>query len=288
MKNYGAKTLSYDEEKNLALKIQKGLKALEKVNNCTDANELKSLNSIIEEGNLARERLISYNLKFVSYVIKEYLGKGLEYEDLFQAGSLGLTIAANHFNPNENVQFCTYAKYWIIDEVLKAISENRRIHLPKGVVANLKDFRKALEKLELELGRTPTVEELSECLSLPKEKVITLMDCNKSFTSLDIMVADDTSLSTFVASEEANSSEKRMQSETIKTLHKAIENVLNQKEQIVINKYFGIGDLEETSFQKIADELNMSREGARQIYLGAINKLRNSNYYNDLCLLSRE
>lgn len=275
--------LTKNDEQELALKIQAGLKALDSLKTVNDSFECEKLNKLVEEGNQAREVLVNANLKFVTYVAKDYINKGLAFNDVYQSGCLGLTIAANKFNPNMDVQFCTYAKFWIKEAIITALRQNRRIYLPNQAASELSNVRVVRESLEEKLGRKPSVDEIANVTGYSKEKVLFLIENDRTFTSLDKEIGEETSLGDMIASGDLDVQSKRLSKELTNTLYNAIETELNEKEKDIVLSYAN-GD----SFQAIGDRMGISRERVRQIYLGAINKIKRSAYYNDLKLLYNE
>src|ERR1700693_3696992 len=138
-----------------------------------NAEEEKQLAYRIEEGDhLARDRMVRANLRLVVNIARSYTGKGLGLQDLIEEGSLGLLRAVEGFDPTMNTRFSTYASYWIKQSIKRAlVNSAKTIRIPAYMVELLTKWRRANAKLQDQLGRTPTMEEVALELGLPKKKL---------------------------------------------------------------------------------------------------------------------
>src|ERR1700681_854436 len=127
------------------------------------ADEEKQLAHQIEEGNSeARDRMVRANLRLVVNIARSYTGKGLGLQDLIEEGNLGLLRAVEGFDPTMNTRFSTYASYWIQQYIKRAlVNTAKTIRIPAYMVELLAKWRRMSTKLQDELGRTPTHEEIS-------------------------------------------------------------------------------------------------------------------------------
>ena len=136
------KVLTPEEERELASKIQQGDEA-------------------------AKTKLIESNLKFVVSIAKQYLGKGLDLEDLIAVGNCGLIKAAEKFNPNLGFRFLSYAGWWIRDFIINEIITNGKlIRIPFNKTITLNKINHAISTFENEHGHVPSEEELAEVLQI--------------------------------------------------------------------------------------------------------------------------
>src|SRR5580700_5295741 len=137
------------------------------------ANEEKELSYSIEQGNKeARDRMVRANLRLVVNIARAYTGKGLPLQDLIAEGNLGLMRAVEGFDPTMNTRFSTYASYWIKQSIKRAvINTGKTIRIPAYMNELLVKWRRATLKLQDELGRTPTQEEIASSLNLPRKKL---------------------------------------------------------------------------------------------------------------------
>src|SRR5215813_6903049 len=137
------------------------------------AEEEKLLAVRIEEGDIeARDHMVRANLRLVVNIARSYTGKGLGLQDLIAEGNLGLMRAVEGFDPSMNTRFSTYASYWIKQSIKRAlVNTAKTIRIPAYMVELLAKWRRATSKLQEELGRPPTQEEVAFCLDLPKKKL---------------------------------------------------------------------------------------------------------------------
>src|SRR6516162_6457098 len=137
-----------------------------------NADEEKRLAYRIEDGDSeARDRMVRANLRLVVNIARSYTGKGLALQDLIEEGNLGLLRAVEGFDPTMNTRFSTYASYWIKQSIKRAlVSTAKTIRLPAYALHLLAKWQRATNKLQDELGRPPTHEEIARSLNLPKKK----------------------------------------------------------------------------------------------------------------------
>src|ERR671922_811515 len=137
------------------------------------AEEEKRLAYLIEEGDsAARDRMVRANLRLVVNIARSYTGKGLGLQDLIEEGNLGLLRAVEGFDPARETRFSTYASYWIKQSIKRAlVNTAKTIRIPAYMVELLSKWRRATNKLNDELGRPPTHEEMARYLGLPKKKL---------------------------------------------------------------------------------------------------------------------
>src|SRR5438477_4705013 len=169
------------------------------------ADQERELAYRIEDGDSeARDHLVRANLRLVVNIARGYSGKGLGLQDLIEEGNLGLLRAVEGFDPSMNTRFSTYASYWIKQSIKRAIvNTGKTIRLPAYMVELMAKWRRASAKLQEDLGRTPTQEEIAKSLNLPKKKITIIKkalrvynatphsDQSESGWSLDEMVTDE-------------------------------------------------------------------------------------------------
>lgn len=114
-----------------------------------------------------------------------------DYDDLFQAGMLGLQTALQKYDSIKETNFADYAYLWIKGEVLKAVNNDYQVHIPNDIYKLSKDIKETREYLSQNLGREPTTSEIAYFLGLSEEKVVSVMNAIKSPYSLDNNYLDD-------------------------------------------------------------------------------------------------
>src|SRR5215213_1834189 len=138
-----------------------------------NGKEEKELATLIGKGDTeARDRMVRANLRLVVNIARGYSGKGLGLQDLIEEGNLGLLRAVEGFDPAMGTRFSTYASYWIKQSIKRAlVNTGKTIRIPAYMVELLAKWRRATAKLQEELGRPPTQEEVARSLNLPKKKL---------------------------------------------------------------------------------------------------------------------
>ena len=231
----------------------------------------------------ALERLTKANLRFVVSVAKQYQNQGLALPDLINEGNLGLIKAAERFDETRGFKFISYAVWWIRQSILQAIADQSRIvRLPLNQVSSVNKISQVLSRFEQENERRPSVDEISEHIDLPKEKIDEAMNINGKHVSVDAPFVDgeDSSLLDILVNDSSPSADKQLLLESLRQeIQKALQ-ILNERERLVITAYFGIGQ-QEMTLDEIGEKYDLTRERVRQIKEKAIRRLR-YNTQNDI------
>ncbi len=250
--------LSTDEEVELAQRIRKG--------------DRKAL-----------DKLTKANLRFVVSVAKQYQNQGLSLSDLINEGNLGLIKAAEKFDETRGFKFISYAVWWIRQAILQAIAEQSRIvRLPLNQVGSVNKINRLLNKFEQENERRPSVDEISEQIDLPEDKVGEAMLANTRHVSVDAPFIDgeDNSLLDVLVNDDAPMADRQLVLESLREEISNVLNTLSDRERCVIKAFYGIGEPEMT-LEEIGNKYGLTRERVRQIKEKAIRHLR-SNTKNKL------
>ena len=224
----------------------------------------------------ALERLTKANLRFVVSVAKQYQNQGLSLPDLINEGNLGLIKAAEKFDETRGFKFISYAVWWIRQSILQAIAEQSRIvRLPLNQVGSVNKINKVLNKFEQEHERRPSVEEISESLDIPEEKVDEAISASSRHVSVDAPFVDgeDNSLLDVLVNDDAPMADRSLVMESLKAEINNALKTLSERERNVIESFYGINQPELT-LEEIGSKYGLTRERVRQIKEKAIRRLR--------------
>jgi len=244
------------------------------------ADEEKSLARLIGVGDTAaRDRMVRANLRLVVNIARGYTGKGLALQDLIEEGNLGLLRAVEGFDPNMNTRFSTYASYWIKQSIKRAlVNTAKTIRIPAYMVELLSKWRRATNKLNDELGRPPTPEEIAKLLGLPKKKLSIIKkairvynstpqtDQTEAGWSIDEMLMDNRS---------KTPDDEMVETDNLKQVLVLLEK-MDKREATVLKMRFGLDEEEPKTLKEIGESLGLTRERVRQIESEALAKLNES------------
>ena len=230
----------------------------------------------IERGDAqAKELMINSNLRLVISIAKKYQGQGLPLFDLVQEGVIGLNRAAEKFDWRRGFKFSTYATWWIRQACQRGVSgQSATIRIPTHVNERRAKIARARRRLELELGRAPTREELSDATDLPLKHVDEALDAAEAPVSLNRAVgsSEEGELGDLLkdpsASDPAEEATAAVERQEIRD---AVEG-LPERERRLIELRFGF-DGEPASLERIGKELGLSRERVRQLEADAFERI---------------
>lgn len=251
------------------------------------ADEEVELARRIKQGDQeALERLTKANLRFVVSVAKQYQNQGISLPDLINEGNIGLIKAAKRFDETRGFKFISYAVWWIRQAICQAIADQSRIvRLPLNQVGTINKIKKEIAHLEQKLQRAPTMEEISEAMDLPIDKVNEILRINNHPQSMDSPVSpdDDTKFSdTFIYNVEKDTDDKLINESLNSEIDGILKKALNEKEIEIVKLFFGIGVSHEYTLDEIGDAVGLSRERVRQIKERAIKRLKQESKNRNL------
>ncbi len=245
------------------------------------ADEEVQLAQKVKQGDqLALEKLVKANLRFVVSVAKQYQNQGLSLPDLINEGNLGLIKAAKRFDETRGFKFISYAVWWIRQSILQALAEQSRIiRLPLNQVGSLNKIKKATSKLEQVYERTPSAEEIAEKLEMPDYKIDAAKKITTRYISMDAPLTQDDEtkfLDVFVSDDTPHTDDTLMRESLAREIQRSLA-TLTKKERDVINLYYGIGMPHGLTLEEIGAKFDLTRERVRQIKEKAIRRLKHTS-----------
>ena len=253
------------------------LKDIGKVPLLTQEQEIELAKRMAEGDEDAKRQLSESNLRLVVSIAKRYVGRGMLFLDLIQEGNFGLMKAVEKFDYTKGFKFSTYSTWWIRQSITRAIADQARtIRIPVHMYETINKQKKVTRDLFQELGREPTVDEISKKMGIPVEKVIEIQKISQDTVSLDTPVGEeeDSTLGTFIQDENAISPADSASIMMLKEQLMEVLATLTPREQKVIMLRYGIEDGHTRTLEDVGKEFSVTRERIRQIEAKALKKLR--------------
>jgi RNA polymerase primary sigma factor len=212
------------------------------------------------------DELVVGNLRFVISVAKMFQNQGMDIMDIISEGNIGLIKAAERFDPTSGLKFISYAVWWVRQSIMASLNENARtIRLPSNIVQESQKQKKEETNQEdnffVNEGDEPHHSNLPYCVGLYKE-----------------INEEGDQLLDIIPNKEADMPDAIVNSpEEIKKKVAAMLSVLDEREKIIIERYYGLTGIE-SNLEDLGEEFGCTKERIRQLRDKAIKKLRNESF----------
>ncbi len=226
----------------------------------------------VREGDMkARDELINGNLRLILSVIQRFANRGENADDLFQVGCIGLIKAIDNFDTSLMVRFSTYAVPMIVGEIRRYLRDNNSVRVSRSVRDTAYHAMQAREKLQNELSRDPTVDEIAKELDLPRAEVVLALEAIVEPVSLNEPVYSDGGDTIYVMDQIGDKNDERNWLDEI-ILRQSISE-LNPREKNILYMRF----LQGKTQMEVAREIGISQAQVSRLEKGAIEGIKNKN-----------
>ncbi len=253
------------------------LREIGQVKLLTPQEEIELAARIKKGDKRAREQMIKANLRLVVKIARDYEGIGLPLLDLISEGNIGLMKAVERFDPAKGGKLSTYGSWWIKQSIKRALAnQSKTIRLPVHLVDKISKMRRTAMRLQEELGREPTDEELGEELGISATRVAQMRMAAIRPASLDAPIGDEDSnnFAEVVQDESADTPYEQLEEKTVTRMLQEMVKTLDPREATILRARFGLDGGPQKTLEEVGQKFGVTRERVRQIQNIALKKLR--------------
>jgi len=273
--------LSHEEEIELAQQMECGDVATQRLaTGELNSEERWELEKQVEAAEEARARFIRANTQLVVSIAKKYRGHGVPFLDLIQEGNLGLMKAVQKFDYRRGNRFSTYATWWIRQSVTRALpSQGHTIRIPLQMMTRMRRLYRTSQRMEQELGRWPTPEEVAEKMDVEPREVRFMIQAYCQPLSLQKPVGEeeDSELGDFIADQLLDPPEEAMKQDSLAEQMAQVLDTLTPREARILRLRFGLQADRSYTLKELGERFGLTRERIRQIQNEALQRLRHSS-----------
>lgn len=242
-----------------------------------DADEIINLVEKAQKGDeVAKEKVIKSNLRFVITIAKQFQNRGISLMDLISSGNLGLIRAVDKFDPSKGVSFLSYAVWWIKQSIYNTIYwQAKEIRLPMSQQLLVINILETTRKFIQFNHRNPSPEEISEITNIPREQIDYLAQFSNKLVSVDDFIGGDEENSQIcdIIPDDGISPDEQVNKDYVTTELEQMLSKLTSREHDLICMLYGIG-MPAVNSKIVADMYGVGRERIRQIKESALAKMR--------------
>jgi RNA polymerase primary sigma factor len=253
------------------------LREIGQVKLLTPQEEIELAAKIKKGDKKARELMIKANLRLVVKIARDYEGIGLPLLDLISEGNIGLMKAVERFDPAKGGKLSTYGSWWIKQSIKRALAnQSKTIRLPVHLVDKISKMRRISMRLQEELGREPTDEELGGELGITAARVSQMRMASIRPASLDAPIGDEDSnnFAEVVQDESADTPYQQLEEKTVTRMLQEMVKTLDPREATILRARYGLDGGSEKTLEEVGVKFGVTRERVRQIQNIALKKLR--------------